>query len=207
MPFWSEPKPLCRNCQVSSEILRFQLTVAGCLQIPPLEVATELVANMNEYMDLLKQEEKVAIKLKKAIDDIGAVVKNGVEFDKEISGAAVVDMQVVLFNTRNMLKLKERYMSVYKNTNNEQQQVARRLRNSMYDSLHNPQIQQKSLRSPSAHRSSSSLGLSRPTTNMDQSSILDNTMDSSVGGLSLTEELSFLRRRVKEMERGNHERY
>jgi len=163
---------------------------------------------MNEYMDLLKQEEKVAIKLKKAIDDIGAVVKNGVEFDKEISGAAVVDMQVVLFNTRNMLKLKERYMSVYKNTNNEQQQVARRLRNSMYDSLHNPQIQQKSLRSPSAQHSSSSLGfsVSRPTTNMDQSSILDNTMDSSVGCLSLTEELSFLRRRVKEMERGIHER-
>ena len=88
------------------------------MQVPPLEVATELVANMNEYMELLKHEEKVAIKLKKAIDDVGAVVKNGVEFDKEISGAGVVDMQMLLFNTRNMLKLKERYMNGYKNTNN-----------------------------------------------------------------------------------------
>jgi hypothetical protein len=169
-------------------------------QVPPLEVATELVANMNEYMDMLKHEEKVATKLKKAIDDVGAVVKNGVEFDREISGAAVVDMQMLLFNTRNMLKLKERYMNAYKNSNNEQQQVARRLRNSMYDQLQNPQIQAKSLRSPS--RSSSSLGfsVSRPTTHMDQSSILDNTMDSNHGGLSLTEELSFLRRRVKELE-------
>lgn len=172
-------------------------------QVPPLEVASELVANMNEYMDMLKHEEKVATKLKKAIDDVGAVVKNGVEFEKEISGAAVVDMQMLLFNTRNMLKLKDRYMNAYKNTNNEQQQVARRLRNSMYDQLQNPQIQAKSLRSPSGHRSSSSLGfsVSRPTTHMDQSSILDNTMDSNHGALSLTEELSFLRRRVKELER------
>jgi hypothetical protein len=174
------------------------------VQVPPLEVATELVANMNEYMDLLKHEEKVATKLKKAIDDVGAVVKNGVEFDKEISGAAVVDMQMLLFNTRNMLKLKERYMNGYKNTNNEQQQVARRLRNSMYDQLQNPVLQQKSLRSPSAQqRSSSSLGfsMSRPTTNMDQSSILDSTADSASAGLSLAEELAFLRRRVKELER------
>ena len=175
------------------------------VQVPPLEVATELVANMNEYMDLLKHEEKVAIKLKKAIDDVGAVVKNGVEFDKEISGASVVDMQMLLFNTRNMLKLKERYMNSYKNTNNEQQQVARRLRNSLYDQLQNPQIQQKSLRSPlDQQRSSSSIGsfsMSRPTTHMDQSSILDNTADSASAGLSLGEELAFLRRRVKELER------
>lgn len=170
-------------------------------QVPAQEVATELVDNMNQYMELLKHEEKVATKLKKAIDDVGAVVKNGVEFDREISGAAVVDMQMLLFNTRNMLKLKERYMNAYKNSNNEQQQVARRLRSSMYDQLQNPQIQSKSLRSPS--RSSSSLGfsVSRPTTNMDQSSILDNSMDSAAGGLSLVEELSFLRRRVKELER------
>jgi hypothetical protein len=175
------------------------------VQVPPLEVATELVANMNEYMDLLKHEERVAIKLKKAIDDVGAVVKNGVEFDKEISGAGVVDMQMLLFNTRNMLKLKERYMNSYKNTNNEQQQVARRLRNSLYDQLQNPQIQQKSLRSPSSQqRSSSSLGsvtMSRPTTHMDHSSILDCTTDSASAGLSLGEELAFLRRRVKELER------
>jgi hypothetical protein len=130
-------------------------------------------------------------------------VKNGVEYDKEISGAGVVDMQMLLFNTRNMLKLKERYMNGYKNTNNEQQQVARRLRNSLYDQLQNPQIQQKSLRSPSAQqRSSSSLGsfsMSRPTTHMD--SILDSTTDSASAGLSLGEELAFLRRRVKELER------
>ena len=173
-------------------------------QVPPQEVAAELVANMNEYMEMLKQEEKVATKLKKAIDDVGAVVKNGVEFNREISGAAVVDMQMLLFNTRNMLKLKERYMNAYKNSNNEQQQVARKLRSSMYDQLQNPQIQNKSLRSPS--RSSSSLGfsVSRPmtnTTNMDQSSILDNSSDSATGGLSLVEEFSFLRRRVKELER------
>jgi hypothetical protein len=176
------------------------------LQVPPMDVASELLANMNHYMELLKQEEKNATKLKKAIDDVGAVVKNGAEFDKEISGASVVDMQMLLFNTRNMLRLKERYMNAYKNTSNEQQQVARRLRNSMNDQLQNPQVQQKGLRSPSGHgqRSSSSLGFtaSRPTTYADQSSILDNSLDSSMGGLSLVEELSFLRRRVKELERG-----
>ena len=165
-----------------------------------MEVATELVANMNEYMELLKHEEKVAVKLKKAIDDVGAVVKNGVEFDKEISGAAVVDMQMLLFNTRNLLKLKERYMNTYKNTNNEQQQVARRLRNGLYDQLQNPQIQTKSLRSSSSLGFSSSM--SRPTTHMDQSSILDNSTDSASAGLSLAEELHFLRRRVKDLERG-----
>ena len=74
----------------------------------------------------------------------------------------------------------------------------------MYDQLQNPVLQQKSLRSPSAQqRSSSSLGfsMSRPTTNMDQSSILDSTADSASAGLSLAEELAFLRRRVKELER------
>lgn len=174
--------------------------------VPPMEVATELLANMNQYMELLRQEEKNAMKLKKAIDDVGAVVKNGAEFDKEIAGASIVDMQMLLFNTRNMLRLKERYMNAYKNTNNEQQQVARRLRNSMNDQLQNPQVQQKVLRSPSGHgqRSSSALGftVSRPTTHADQSSILDNSLDSSMGALSLVEELSFLRRRVKELERG-----
>jgi hypothetical protein len=181
-------------------------------QVPALEVATELVENMNEYMEMLLVEQKQAEKLKKAIDDIGAVVKNGVEFEKEISGASVVDMQMILFNTRNMLKLKERYMGTYKKTNNEMQQVSRRLRNSMYDQLQNPHIQSKSLRSPSREgldrsnsgtsRSFSSLayGISRPTTNLEQSSMLD-TPDSSLGGLSLAEELSFLRRRVKDLER------
>ncbi len=97
-------------------------------------------SNMNEYMEMLLVEQKQAEKLKKAIDDIGAVVKNGVEFEEEISVASVVDMQMILFNTRNMLKLKERYMGTYKKTNNEMQQVSRRLRNSMYDQLQNPHI-------------------------------------------------------------------
>ena len=175
--------------------------VCPAVQVPPLEVARELVENMNEYMDMLKHEEKVATKLKKNIDDIAAVVKNGADFDKEIAGASVVDMQMLLFNTRNMNKLKERYMNGYKNTNNEQQLVARRLRNSMNDQLQNPAIQERSLRSPSAQqRSTSALGISRPTSHADQSSILDNSLDSSAGGLSLVEELSFLRRRVKQLE-------
>ena len=118
-------------------------------QVPALEVATELVENMNEYMEMLSVEQKQAEKLKKAIDDIGAVVKNGVEFEKEISVASVVDMQMILFNTRNMLKLKEPYMGTYKKTNNEMPQVSRRLRNYLYDQLQNPHIQAKSLRSPS----------------------------------------------------------
>jgi hypothetical protein len=57
-------------------------------------------------------------------------------------------------------------------------------------------------RNSGTSRSFSSLayGISRPTTNLEQSSMLD-TPDSSLGGLSLAEELSFLRRRVKDLER------
>ncbi len=61
--------------------------------VPPSEVTCELQQNMQEYLDACSHEMKIAMKLKKAVDDVAAVVENGAAFNKEISGASVVDMQ------------------------------------------------------------------------------------------------------------------
>ena len=63
--------------------------------VPPIQVSNELQQNMKDYLECLEHEKKLAMRMKKALDDVASVVQNGVEFDKEISGAAVVDMQVV----------------------------------------------------------------------------------------------------------------
>jgi len=63
--------------------------------VPPIEVSNELQQNMKDYLECIEHEKKLALRMKKALDDVASVVQNGVEFDKEISGAAVVDMQVV----------------------------------------------------------------------------------------------------------------
>mgnify|MGYP000879425089 CR=1 FL=1 len=62
--------------------------------VPPIDVSNELQANMNELMQVIEHEKTLATRMKKSLDDIASVVQTGVEFDREISGAAVVDMQV-----------------------------------------------------------------------------------------------------------------
>jgi hypothetical protein len=62
--------------------------------VPPIDVSNELQANMKELMQVIEHEKTLATRMKKSLDDIASVVQTGVEFDREISGAAVVDMQV-----------------------------------------------------------------------------------------------------------------
>mmetsp|Transcript_70047 Transcript_70047/g.146047 ORF Transcript_70047/g.146047 Transcript_70047/m.146047 type:complete len:223 (+) Transcript_70047:116-784(+) len=174
--------------------------------VPPSDVAEELQHNMQEYMENVSNEMKMATKLKKAIDDVAAVVENGAAFNREVSGASVVDMQMLLYNTRNMLKTKDKYMNSYKLDNNEQQTTARRLRNAMNDQIHNPRI------TADAGTRRTSASPSRTTVHTHEhthtSSRMGDTQGSRMGGHSPwspmphspEEELQMLRRRVQELE-------
>mmetsp|Transcript_14229 Transcript_14229/g.34800 ORF Transcript_14229/g.34800 Transcript_14229/m.34800 type:complete len:262 (-) Transcript_14229:1091-1876(-) len=102
------------------------------------EVAREMQHNMNEYIRTLNFELALANKLKKAIDDVASLVETGAMFNKEIAGASVVDMQVLLFNTRQMNNLKDKYVNKYKQENNEMQTTARRVRNEISQQMQNP---------------------------------------------------------------------
>mmetsp|Transcript_34205 Transcript_34205/g.77011 ORF Transcript_34205/g.77011 Transcript_34205/m.77011 type:complete len:214 (-) Transcript_34205:67-708(-) len=170
--------------------------------IPPHEVVKELQENVDDYIAALKNETTLATKMKKAVDDIAAVVQNGIEFEKEISGAAVVDMQVLLFNTRNMLKNKERYMSSFKNESNEQQGVARRLRSTMIKQQRSVQIQKQFAKASLSELSQSYIS----STTRDETRLTNYGDTSMSTNDSLQEELSFLRRRVAELETSQHER-
>lgn len=171
--------------------------------VPPSEVSLEIQDNVKEYIETLNHEMKMATKLKKAVDDVAAVVENGAAFNKEISGASVVDMQMLLYNTRNMLKGKEKYMNQYKLDSNEQQTTARRLRNAMNEQIHNPRISSAS--AGGAQRREHSLSPSKTTPN----SGMDRTGHSYLGGPSpppslsqglMQDEVVMLRRRVAELE-------
>lgn len=96
--------------------------------------------NMDEYIRTLNFELTLATKLRKAMDDVAAVVETGALFNKEIAGSSVVDMQMLLYNTRSMNQLKDKYMNTYKLNNNAMQTTARRVRNDVSQQIQNPTV-------------------------------------------------------------------
>jgi hypothetical protein len=62
--------------------------------VAPSTVVAELQSSASDYIAQVEFELKIAIALKKAIDDVASIVEHGSEQNKEIPGASVVDMQV-----------------------------------------------------------------------------------------------------------------
>ena len=62
--------------------------------VAPSTVVADLQSNVTDYISQVEFEMKIAIGLKKSIDDISSVVEYGSEMNKEIPGTSIVDMQV-----------------------------------------------------------------------------------------------------------------
>lgn len=62
--------------------------------VSPSTVVGELKSNVSDYISQVEFELKIAIGLKKAVDDIASIVEHGAELNKEIPGTSIVDMQV-----------------------------------------------------------------------------------------------------------------
>ena len=120
--------------------------------VSPASVVSELQSNVSDYISQVEFELKLAVGLKKAVDDVASVVEHGAELSKEIPGASIVDMQafstclfyfavfssnlqVLQFNTGNLLKTKQKYMNTFKIENNDLQTTARRLRQNLSERI------------------------------------------------------------------------
>jgi hypothetical protein len=64
--------------------------------VAPSSVVAELQSNASDYITQVEFELKIAIALKKAIDDVASIVEHGAELNKEVPGSSVVDMQVLV---------------------------------------------------------------------------------------------------------------
>jgi hypothetical protein len=64
--------------------------------VAPSSVVSELQSNVSDYITQVEFELKIAIALKKAIDDVASIVEHGAELNKEIPGGSIVDMQVLV---------------------------------------------------------------------------------------------------------------
>jgi len=180
--------------------------------VPPIQVSNELQQNMKEYMECIDHEKKLATRMKKALDDVASVVQNGVEFEKEISGAAVVDMQILLFNTRNMLKNKNKYMVTYRLEVNEMQSTSRQLRNQVVEQQSAKAASFDASRSPSragggggegrSSAYSDSRSWASPSRTSNENDRARKGLDTRPGYFSAggeeESELALLRRRVQE---------
>jgi hypothetical protein len=65
--------------------------------VSPATVVEELKSNVSDYISQIEFELKIAIGLKKSIEDVSSIVEHVAELNKEIPGASVVDMQVSSF--------------------------------------------------------------------------------------------------------------
>mmetsp|Transcript_22195 Transcript_22195/g.51563 ORF Transcript_22195/g.51563 Transcript_22195/m.51563 type:complete len:264 (+) Transcript_22195:147-938(+) len=175
----------------------------------PKDVASEMKANMSEYIRTLNYELKLAKKLQMCIDDVGAVIDHGATFGREITGSSVVDMQILLYNTRNMNKLKERFVHSYKMDNTDMQSTAKRLREHMSKELQSPTFHNDGSSRPrpfeASRRSDTSLDMI-VTRNVAEMELANSTTSTTgcprctTGMRSLQDEVAQLKRQLQSME-------
>mmetsp|Transcript_42626 Transcript_42626/g.106637 ORF Transcript_42626/g.106637 Transcript_42626/m.106637 type:complete len:267 (+) Transcript_42626:168-968(+) len=175
----------------------------------PKDVASEMKANMSEYIRTLNYELRLAKKLQMCVDDVGAVIDHGATFGREITGTSVVDMQILLYNTRNMNKLKERFVHSYKLDNTDLQQTAKRLREQMAKELQSPTFHKDGTSMPrpfeASRRSDTNLDMiiTRNVAEMELANATTSTTGCprcTSGMRSLQDEVDSLKKQLRHME-------
>ena len=112
-------------------------SIGLCICISKPSSTDRLIISHSPY-NLARFELKIANRLRTNIHDVAEKVETGVSFGKEIAGRSVVDMQVLLYNTRNMNKLKDRYVQRYKLDSTELMTTAKRLNHQINHEIQNP---------------------------------------------------------------------
>jgi hypothetical protein len=102
----------------------------------PSDIVKDLRNNIQEYINSLQFEFKLANRLSKYIDDLAAAIDGratagdgAATAHRNTLGTSIVDMQMLLFSLRNTNKHREVYMVKYKQDNSEMLTVAKRIRN------------------------------------------------------------------------------